>query len=102
MARIRYVKSIQETNKLMTSEQMAELMKSIAEAAIPVAEGLSPVKTGDYIKSFKATAVRRGGPRRNRAEGRLINTSDHAADVEFTDEGGHRVLGRTVDFITGR
>lgn len=100
--RIRYDKNIGEVNKLMTSPEMAAFLRSIAEKAVPYAKAISPRETGDYEESFSVTSVRRGGPRKNRAEARITNTSDHASAVEFTNHGGHRVLGRTVDHIEGR
>lgn len=99
--RIRYDKNIGEIKKLMTSAEMAAFLQGIAEAAVPYARAISPRDSGDYEESFKVTSVRRGGPRNNRAEARITNTSDHATAVEFRNHGGQRVLGRVVDHIEG-
>jgi len=93
--RIRYVPSFAGTRKVMTSPEMAEVMRRRAEAALPVAQSFSPRESGEYAGAFRVEVVRRGGPRRNRAEARLVNDAAYARDVEYR----HRVLGRTVDQI---
>lgn len=93
--RIRYRPNFAGTRRVMTSPQMAEVMKRRAEAALPFAQGISPRESGEYAGAFRVEVVRRGGPRRNRAEARLINDAEYASDVERR----HRVLGRTVDQI---
>lgn len=93
--RIRYQPDFAGTRKLMTSPEMAQVMKDRAERAMPYARGISPHDSGDYAAAFRVEVVRRGGPRRNRAEARLVNGLRYADDVERR----HRVLGRTVDHI---
>lgn len=100
MARIKYSKSISGTNKLMTSPQMLAFLLTRAQAGLAYAQAVAPRESGDYAEAFEiGRARRRGGPRKNRAEVELVNTSDHASAVEWTNSGGHRVLGRTVDVI---
>jgi hypothetical protein len=99
---IRYESNISGTNDLMTSEEMLALMVAAAQAGMSYAQRISPVDTGEYVESFRVEGEIRGGPARNRAEARLVNDSDHAADVEWRNHGGERVLGRTVDAIEGR
>lgn len=94
-SRIRYVKDIAGTNKLMTSPEMVALMEKRAREGAAYAQGISPTATGEYEQAFEVTSVRRGGPRKNRAEARLSNGAAYARDVERR----HRVLGRTVDVI---
>jgi hypothetical protein len=93
--RIRYRQNRAGTRKIMTGEQMAEVMKKRAEAALPYAQNISPERSGAYKAAFRVETTRRGGPRGDRAEARLINDSVYAPAVERR----HHVLGRTVDQI---
>lgn len=83
--------------QLMNSPEMVELVRQRAEAAMGYAESISPERTGDYKASFEVTAGANGGPKNDRAEARLTNTSDHAVDVEWKD--GYHVLNRTAGTI---
>lgn len=82
---------------LARSSAVGDQMVAAAEAAIPYAQSISPVETGEYRSSFVARPadVRVSGERRAGAV--LENTSDHAVAVEFID--GKHVLARTVDVI---
>jgi hypothetical protein len=100
-SRIRYVPDRAGTNELMTSPKMLAGMVAAAEKGRAFAESISPRATGEYARSFTIESTRRGGPSRDRAEARLVNTAPHAAAVEWVNNGGERVLGRTVDFIEG-
>lgn len=93
--RIRYQKDIAGTRKIMTSQEMADLMRERAELGKSAAEAYAPEDSGDYKAAFKIEVKRRGGPRNNRAEARLYNSVPYAKDVERR----HRVLGRVVDEI---
>lgn len=97
MARIRYQKSSKGTVELMTSAEMLALMMTAAERGKGFAEEVSPKVTGDYAGNFRTEGVKRGGPRKDRAECLLINDADYATAVELR----HAVLGHTVDFIKG-
>lgn len=98
-SRIRYRKSSKGTIELMTSPQMRAVMVAAAENAKPYAEAISEpfADSRHYIESFRVTSVRRGGPRHDRAEARLVNVADYGAAVESR----HQVLGHTVDYIEG-
>lgn len=94
-----YRKDISGTNELMTGPEMVALMAAAAEKGKEYARSISPRRTGDYADSFRVETTAKGGPKHNRAEARLVNDSDHAADVEWRNHGGERILGRTVDFV---
>jgi hypothetical protein len=98
---IRYNPDLRGTNDLMTSEEMLAVVVAAAQAGMSYAQSISPVKSGDYLSSFRIETDHRGGPQHDRAEARLVNDSDHAADVEWRNHGGERILGRTVDAIEG-
>lgn len=93
--RIRYRPDFAGTRKIMTSAEMAEVMKNRAERALPFAQSIAPRESGEYSEAFAVEVVRRGGPGRNRAEARLVNAAEYATDVERR----HRVLARAVDEI---
>lgn len=83
---------------LLVAPPMMKAVALYAAAGMPYAISISPEATGDYASSFEVDAghvVKTGGNRR--AAARLVNTSDHAVHVEWTN--GDRVLGRTVDYI---
>jgi hypothetical protein len=83
--------------QLMNSPAMVELVRQRAEAAMAYAESISPERTGEYKASFEVTAGAHGGPKNDRAEARLTNTSPHAVDVEWKD--GYHVLNRTASAL---
>lgn len=93
--RIRYVPNRRGVGRLLTSPQMAALMEARARAGLDYAQSIAPEQSGEYKDAFTVDSVRRGGPRGDRAEARLVNTADYADDVERR----HRVLGQTVDRI---
>ena len=95
MAGIRYVRNMGGLRKLMTSPEMLDFVTRRAEAGAEYARGIAPRDSGTYAGSIKVTSVRRGGPRRNRAEARVTATVPYANDVEVR----HRTLGRAVDAI---
>jgi hypothetical protein len=94
-----YRPDIRGTNDLMTSPEMVALMAAAAEKGKGFAKSISPRRTGDYADSFKVETTTKGGPKHNRAEARLVNDSDHAADVEWRNHDGERILGKTVDYV---
>jgi hypothetical protein len=96
MSRIRYKKDLKGTNELMRSPGVRDFLRSVAEAAIPVAESISPERTGDYKESFRVETgeVNQGGLR---AAAFLRNVSDHAVLVEWHD--GYHVLARVAGMI---
>lgn len=90
----RYVGSYSGIGQLMKSEAMQELVRQVAEKAMPIAVGFAPVRTGEYASSFEIQVSADGGLRTDRAEAILVNTSDHAVDVEWRD--GYHVLTSTL------
>ncbi|MCW2904924.1 MAG: hypothetical protein JWO67_7189 [Streptosporangiaceae bacterium] len=97
--RIKYEADYHGTRELMTSPEMLACMGAAAEQGKQFAVSISPRRTGEYSESFHVEGSTAGGPNRDRAEARLTNTSSHAADVEWRNHGGMRILGKTVDHI---
>lgn len=93
--------------QIATSPEMRAALKEVAEKAKAIAEGLAQDfrVTGDYADSFEITedTVRWDGEYPGpRAAASLVNTSDHAAAVEWGNDHSHkthRVLGRTLDML---
>lgn len=85
------------------------IVKAEAERAKAIAEGLAQDFriTGDYADSFEVQETTVGpaeGFKHRHAAARLVNTSGHAAAVEWGNEHSHkahRVLGRTLDAMSG-
>lgn len=96
--RIDYQPNTRGTGTLLRTSEMAAVVTGAAEKAKAYAEQISPRCTGRYAASFRVETTRRGGPRRDRVEARLINDTSYAWAVEFVNHNG-RVLGRVVDFI---
>lgn len=99
MATIRYVRDIPGTNKLMRSAGIRDVLRQVAEAALPYAESISPERTGEYKASFEVTTQDVAGVQANRAGARLVNRSPHAARVEWED--GYHTLADVADHIQG-
>lgn len=84
------------------------IVKAEAERAKGIAEGLSQDFriTGEYADSFEVQETTVGpaeGFKHRHAAARLVNTSDHAAAVEFGNEHvqrPHRVLRRTLEAMS--
>lgn len=90
---------------LAESPEVAAAVKSKAEEAKSIAEGLSAefAKTGEYESSFNVRSYENThlSPR---ASSILENTSDHAQAVEWGNKrfpNPHRVLARTKDAMEG-
>lgn len=98
---VRYEPNFRETGNLLTSRRMEALMVSSAARGQAFAESIAPRDSGEYARSFTIESTTRGGPRRDRAEARLVNVAEYAGMVEWVNNGGERVLGRTVDVIEG-
>lgn len=101
MARaVRYKPNYEGLGEVMRSEAMAAMLHRKAEEGRQYAEAIAQGfrRTGDYASSFTVESSTRGSGRyADRAEARLINTSDHALLVEYHDD--HRVLGTVVDIL---
>lgn len=77
----------------------AELGKGFAEAVAPVdADDDHP---GRYKASFSVSSGAHGGPRHDRAYGRLENDSPEAEFVEYgsANNDAHHVLSRALDIM---
>jgi hypothetical protein len=94
---VRYRPDYAGTRKLMNSPEMVEVMRQVAGKGIAFAQSISPERTGEYKESFEVTSRAHGGVHADRAEAQIVNTSAHAAHVEWQD--GYHVLGRTAEAL---
>lgn len=96
MGRIRYKPDHAGVGELMRSDGVRDFLRGVAQRAIPLAESISPERTGDYKASFR---VETGEVNANgrRAAAFIVNDSDHAVLVEWHD--GFHVLARTAGMI---
>lgn len=83
---------------IATSPEVVAALGVVLGKGQGIAEGLAPVRTGEYKASFRIDFDTRGTGRSKRARGTLANTAEHAAAVEFGPgtRKGQRVLGRTL------
>lgn len=93
---MRYSADYDGLRALMKGPEMQAVVREAAEKAMAYAVSISPEKTGEYKSSFEVTVTADGGvnPPGARAEAQLVNTSDHAVDVEWRD--GYHVLARAA------
>lgn len=96
---LRYTASYSGLRELMRGQEMQQVMREVAEKGMEYAISISPEHTGEYRSSFEVTVSADGGviPPGARAEAQLVNTSDHAVNVEWQD--GHHILTRTLDYL---
>lgn len=94
---ITYKPNFRDTGRLLRSAGMQHMCVAAANNGAAYARSISPVVSGEYQGAFIVVAVAVAGPHNDRAGAQLINTSGHAAAVEW--RLGHRVLGRTADYI---
>jgi hypothetical protein len=73
----------------------------VVRRAMPYAIQISPVRTYDYVSSFNAVDTYAVIAGMRRAACKLVNSSAHAAAVEWGRGGRQRILGRTLDFLNG-
>lgn len=91
------------TGGLLRSPEMMNMVYDFATEGARFARDISPRDTGDYKDSFRVigglvvTMTASDGHTTTRAAARLINESEHAADVEW--RWNHHILGRTIDRI---
>jgi hypothetical protein len=97
MARITYKKSISGLNALMRSAEVRDVLRQAAERGAELAREISPVHTGEYRDSFTVTTQDVAGVHQDRAGARIVNSSPHAARVEWED--GYHVLARVADAL---
>jgi len=103
----RYTASYPGLRELMKGPEMQAVVREVAEKGKAFAESIAPVgdprtdpHAGEYKASFEVTVTASGGvsPPDARAEAQLVNTSGHAARVEWQD--GYHVLARTLDALS--
>jgi hypothetical protein len=80
--------------EMLRSPMMVAEMLRRAQQAKAVAEVIAPRRTGKYAKSFRASAVKRGGIHKDRACGRLTNRDPAAYQIEVgtKDTPAHRTM----------
>jgi hypothetical protein len=85
---------------LRSPAMVAEMLRRV-EKAKALAEVIAPRQSGNYGKSFKATAVKRGGINKDRACGRLTNVDLASLQIEFgtKDTPAHRTM--TIAMFAG-
>ena len=79
---------------ILMSDDMQKAMMQVAADAKDYAESISPVASGEYRGSFEVHPETFSGPRGERKGAILVNTAEHAADVEWGQE--QHVLGQTL------
>lgn len=77
--------------RFMSSRQMADVVRAVAERGRSAAESLAPRDTSRYAAAFRVETRQYG----DRQTALLYNTAPYAAVVEARD----RVLGRAVDHM---
>jgi hypothetical protein len=84
--------------KMIRSPEMQAEMRRRAENVARRAASFAPVDSGEYKNSFVVSSGARGGFRRDRAYGRVTNTSSHAVFVEFGSSRvhAHQTLRRAL------
>lgn len=102
-----YKGSYKGEGQIMRSPEMQELVRQVALGAMAYAVSIAPVRTtqlkrkpppGEYKDSFEVQVSAHGGPPgKPRAEAVLVNTSDHAVNVEWQDN--YLVLTRTLGYL---
>ena len=105
--KVRYTQDRSGTNRIMNSPEMLAMLMRRARAGRAFAESIAPVYSGTFKRSFVVEGRTHAGSKADRAEARLINTSDDAVFVEYgggatgRNTPAHHVLARTVSFIEG-
>lgn len=88
--------------EMLNSDEMVAEMHLRAERVAEAARAISPISDEadqHYIDSFEVSSGKNGGLNHDRAYGRVTNTSDHAAYIEFgtEDTPEFAVLRRALD-----
>jgi hypothetical protein len=95
---VRYQMNFEGLGKIMRGRGMQAMLRTEAQRGMQYAEVIAPVDTGDYKSSFRVSTASRGQGRwKDRAVAYLHNDSDHALQVEYTDD--YRTLGVVADII---
>ena len=98
MRDIDYQPDIRGTNQVMNSSEMEAFIKAETEKAKLFAISISPhgsERNGHYADRFETSVRKHGGPKNDRVEGELLNTSDYATAVE----ANHQVLRKTISAV---
>jgi hypothetical protein len=84
--------------ELLQSPEMAAEMVRRAERAKIYAEGIAPVRSGEFASSFYVRASRQGGVHNDRACAWLGNDDPSAVSIELgtSDTPAHRTLRRAM------
>lgn len=100
-ANVRYTPNRGGMRALGLSSGVGGMCVDAANRGRVEAERIAPRDSSDYATSFQVrqATVRAGWGNEPRAGAVLVNTSDHAAAVEWRH--GHHVLARVVDTIEG-
>lgn len=92
-------------DEVLRAPFMRRQMLDRAYAVKAAAEAISPVASGEYLRSFEVSAgIRPAGKRRaRRAYARVTNTAPHAMAVEFGfgRTPRYRVLGKALGVVPG-
>lgn len=93
-----YVMDAKATEALLESGQLRPAARQAAERGKAHAESVAPVESGEYRDSF---TVEDSTGWDGRAAVDLVNTSEHAAAVEYGNRGrrGRHILASTIDII---
>ena len=102
--RVRFVLDRKGIAACAVGPELRAAVHDIAASALPYAELISPVDTGDYATSWEVVdtiVTDIGHPPMARVAAQLTNTSDHAVlvEVDTPNSPGHRVLARVLDWI---
>ncbi|HEU4567435.1 MAG TPA: HK97 gp10 family phage protein [Marmoricola sp.] len=89
--RVEYRPNHASMRRFMSSRQMADVVRAVAEKGRAAAESLASRDTGRYATSFEVETRQYG----DRQTAVLYNTAPYAAVVEARD----RVLGRSIDHM---
>jgi len=84
--------------------ELRDAVHAIAASALPYAEMISPVDTGDYATSWEVVdtiVADIGHPAMPRVAAQLANTSGHAVlvEVDTPNSPGRHILSRVLDWI---
>lgn len=102
--RVRFVLNKKGLAECAVGPELRDAVHDIAAAALPYAELISPVHTGDYATSWEVVdtiVADIGTPPMARVAAQLANTSGHAVlvEVDTPNSPGQHVLSRVLDWI---
>lgn len=97
MAKSSYTPDRAGFREMATSSGMQAEMVAAANRGKAYAESIAPVEEGEYRASFRVRPIIDGTGAKARAGAILENTSDHAFEVEYTNDD--HILQRSIDHI---